>query len=355
MDPAFSESSHEQEFNAAINQASTVDDFRRLFAQSFVDNRAHFARIHEEQMATAALASGANYMAEGAAAEAQRGTVPSGSSRHYGPKLNKPDEFKGERKLLPTFLFQMELKFLAEPSNFTNDATKVVYAISYLKGPAYQWVIPHQREGLLLAFPTYSTFQRKLKQAFGDVNEQATAERELLALRQRGPCSYYTTEFLRISSSLDWGTAALRSHYRMGLSDEVKDQLIHVDMGETLSDLSIAAENIDARIYERRQEKRRGDPLRELPRPFVPGRNYPSVQREPPGKAGGGRRYEPRRESVTPKASFGPIPMEIDAVQVTTRAPMDAKRIEQFKAGKCFKCDKTGHLARECPTGMSKN
>ncbi|CCG82305.1 protein of unknown function, partial [Taphrina deformans PYCC 5710] len=88
--------------------------------------------------------------------------VRSGRSEHLKFKLNTPDEFHGTREKLETFLFQMELKFEAEPDVFSTDHRRTICAISYLRGEAYEWVIPAQRLGLEASFPTYTVFREAL-------------------------------------------------------------------------------------------------------------------------------------------------------------------------------------------------
>jgi hypothetical protein len=43
--------------------------------------------------------------------------------------------------------------------------------------------------------------------------------------------------------------------------------------------------------------------------------------------------------------------MDIDAVQTTWRKPMDPDKRERImREGLCFKCEKKGHLSRDCPS-----
>lgn len=260
-------------------------------------------------------------------------------------KFNNPAAFDGKREDLQAYLFQVELRFASEPQAFVLETTKVAYAVGFLKGDALRWVLPVQRLSLDIAFPTYLSFRSALCRAFGDPNEEETAEREIRMLRQKGSCASYTTEFLRLSGILGWDEKAMRSQYKMGLSDEVKDQLIHVETGVTLAELYRQAELIDGRIYARKREKVSA-PVQGIDRSLKS-----RITPQPWGK----RVVEKRSEIAFPRAANnGPIPMEIDNTQATSRGYRDAEKNEHRRLGKCFSCSKVGHLARDCPT-LSKN
>lgn len=261
-----------------------------------------------------------------------------------GPRYNQPDEFHGERKKVQTFVAAVELSFLAEPQYFHNEMQRVIYAIKFLKGAAAEWLRPYQRRGILESFPTYDAFRNELLQSFGDPNEKRTAERELTALRQTGTCGSYTTDFLCISSVLGWNDEALRSHYRRGLKPEIQDQLVFRDTGTTLRELTEVAKVIDGHVFTRKLEKSQSERVA-----FNPNRNYTTHR---PVRTN--REYIPivRTNVPTPARGGGAIPMEIDATSQRYQ-PMSDKKKEQMKSGKCFNCDGTGHLARECP--KSKN
>ena len=65
------------------------------------------------------------------------------------------------------------------------------------------------------------------------------------------------------------------------------------------------------------------------------------------------RPFGPQRtESPRNRSNYqGPIPMELDAIGKLT----DAKRDRLRKNGGCFRCRKTGHLARDCPLPNRQN
>ncbi|TPX14387.1 uncharacterized protein E0L32_012459, partial [Thyridium curvatum] len=72
-------------------------------------------------------------------------------------------------------------------------------------------------------------FEKAIKAAFGDPDEERTAERQLMALRQTGSASSYAVKFRQVSSSLEWKDEPLMVAFYAGLKAEVKDELAKID------------------------------------------------------------------------------------------------------------------------------
>ncbi|THH22400.1 hypothetical protein EUX98_g8203, partial [Antrodiella citrinella] len=55
-------------------------------------------------------------------------------------KLKDPDTFNGEDpSKLQSFLLQCGLHFVQHPTDFPQDDDKIIYVMSYLRGPATEW------------------------------------------------------------------------------------------------------------------------------------------------------------------------------------------------------------------------
>ena len=99
-------------------------------------------------------------------------------------KVQEPDVFDGsDTRKLWAFLVQCQLNFNSKPWAFRTDASKVNYAISYLKGTTLDWFEP----GLMSDDPldwisNYSKFTSELKCNFGPHNPKGDVENELKSL-----------------------------------------------------------------------------------------------------------------------------------------------------------------------------
>jgi len=90
------------------------------------------------------------------------------------------------------------------------------------------------------------TFQRSLTQIYGDLNLEATSERELRRLRQTGSVSDYAAKFESLKQYLSWNDAALRDQFYLNLRDDVKDELAPLDRPQTLTALKELATRLDS-------------------------------------------------------------------------------------------------------------
>ena len=148
------------------------------------------------------------------------------------PKVNDPEEFKGEKDKFKSFAIQLQTKFNSDGEAFDTESSKIYYAGSYLRGHAQQWYNSHiDEESGTYDFTGYADFLSKLKSAWDDPDAKATADRKLRALRQgNDTCSVYYAKFTGFSAVLEWGENALYSQFRDGLRDEVKDMLVGRDL-----------------------------------------------------------------------------------------------------------------------------
>jgi len=119
-------------------------------------------------------------------------------------KPPKPDFFDGARTKLRGFLTQMDMQLRI--INCVEEADKVIYASTYLRGQAFEWFEPYIREfnekpmkdwGDVTKdlFTSYKVFKKKLEMTFRDIDATRTAERRLRRLRQTGLASIYAAEF----------------------------------------------------------------------------------------------------------------------------------------------------------------
>lgn len=101
-------------------------------------------------------------------------------------KVRKPDPFDGsDSHKLQTFLTQLSIVFRSDRRSYANNETKVLYAISYLKGTALAWFEPdlhdHRKDPDWLG--DYDLFVDTLEKNFGVLNSQSHAVLRLERLR----------------------------------------------------------------------------------------------------------------------------------------------------------------------------
>jgi hypothetical protein len=160
-----------------------------------------------------------------------------------------------------------------------------MFLTSYLRGPAYEWILPHLEDYLehqdpngqkdttksILADP--ETFFRELQTAFGYGSEKMEAERALQSIQQRGPVSKYKAEFQTLVVKTNWDNEAVTSHFYRGLKDVIKDKIAKRDTRPTtFQEMYEVALRINERMYERQMEKKG----------VYQGRANTKVQREVP-------------------------------------------------------------------------
>jgi len=261
-------------------------------------------------------------------------------------KALPPRPFDGKPGTLQAFLTQLRVYQKAHNNQFKYWGERVVNAGSYLKDDALTWFEPYLREyatkdkddikdEVQTVLGSINEFEKALRAAFGDVDEQRSTERKILHLKQTGSASKYAAEFRQLASRLpDWSETAFMARFYEGLKDSVKDDLIREERPDQLVDYVALAVKIDDRQYERRAEKGNRGHL---------GRGWGA---RPTFQANTSRRYQhssnhrnDRRMTTAHGGTTHAGPMELDVLQKGRR---DKKDIE------CYNCHKTGHFAREC-------
>uniref|UniRef100_A0A674NDZ4 CCHC-type domain-containing protein n=1 Tax=Takifugu rubripes TaxID=31033 RepID=A0A674NDZ4_TAKRU len=170
------------------------------------------------------------------------------------PNLASPRVFGGDFDLGKGFLHQCELLFRHQPSRFVSDEAKVGFITSLLADKALSWAIAAVDLDPRLS-SDYSAFRREFEAVFEHPTYGEDAASRLLALQQGSQSvAEYTLEFRILAAESRWGETALRSAYRRGLSEAIKDLIVR-DRPSSLNELITLSLQMDERLRERRQER----------------------------------------------------------------------------------------------------
>ena len=176
--------------------------------------------------------------------------------------VREPETFIGKRHQLSCFLGQCQMVFDAQPNKFPSDFSKILYISSHFRDSAFSWIQPYigPKKKSAPFMQTYNKFIEELERTFGEPDIKNNISRQLDKLYQTSSAVNYSTEFLKLSSMLNWDDEALSYHYYRGLKEEVKDQMTHHPKPKDFFDLIQISIDADNRIYERVIERNRNFP-----------------------------------------------------------------------------------------------
>lgn len=246
-------------------------------------------------------------------------------------KVPTPQPFYGKRHQVKPFLSGLNIYITLRPQEFPDEKTKLLFAASLLRGPAFDWFRPYEQSlstGLThsgsLSINTIEDFYEQINNTFGDPDESLTAATRIYKLSQTTSVAVYISEFQRLSSQLTWNEDALKDFFFQGLKPAIKDNIIRGTMPTTLKDMIRLASNLDSRIQQ--------------------------------------TRHYSFNNQITPR-SFqrpAPEPMDLDALTYSTKAnpapqakqprgPLSQQEKQHRLDNKlCLYCGKAGHTVQSC-------
>ena len=181
---------------------------------------------------------------------------PAGERPPKRESIPKPQEFDGSQDHLRPFIAQLRTKFLGDAHRFVDVQHRLAYAVGFLKGKAYEQILPLINEGNI-NIASVEALITLLENAFGDPDRVRTAERNLQNLCQKNRnFSDYLADFQRYAAEVSWNDAAKRTSLYEGLSTELKDALVTLDTPDELDQYIILLKRVDNKIRARTAERK---------------------------------------------------------------------------------------------------
>lgn len=157
---------------------------------------------------------------------------------HHNPHTNMtasddefslPEPFSGLRSKLGAYLASLDECFAREPSTFSSDRAKVIFATSHLRGTALKWAMTHPDSSQ----GTFEKFTEDLQTRFGNPDAKETAFSQLKKLKQHGSARSYRERFVKYAEQCEdkfsKDPSAKNKWFYRGLKDDVKDALTSTD------------------------------------------------------------------------------------------------------------------------------
>ena len=222
-------------------------------------------------------------------------------------KLPDPPMFGGKRRDLALFVQKLRYKLEGNADRYPDDRAKLIYAHSRIEKDAAVLVMPLMGTDIQTADQLISF----LESTYGDRHKEQTAWRRLETMKQgnKGFLPHFA-EFRRLIADTNLNEHAQIPYLQRTLSDELRRAMVGVTIPATLNEYAnlISAYDNDLRYLPRSQ------PVR-------------SSRRDPDA-------------------------MEIDTA---TYAPAgSSERQQRIQDGRCFKCNKKGHISRDCSVPLPR-
>ena len=291
-------------------------------------------------------------------------------------KIKDPEPFDGsDPRKLTRFLTQCRLQFRDSPTTFADESRKVNFALSYLKGLAFDYFEPYFSDSIEHIpdwIDNWDLFVRELKTNFGPFDDSGTAEDEIenVVMRDNTKIADYITRFtaIRVRLPSDYGSGSIRHRFYHGLPERLKDDITRSPFGKpkTLDETIELAKKFDARYWQRQGEVQRKEAVkRAIVKTLDHGR--PAVSH---GQSSASARNPPRREENRfPKASTSqhqsgsrnspapahqPSPTKSLEGKLTKDGRITAKE-KQYRMDNnlCLYCGGKGHRASDCHLSKS--
>src|SRR5271154_158113 len=266
-------------------------------------------------------------------------------------KAKEPDTFDGsDPRKLNNFILLCNLFFRNDPS-YSDDESKVTFALSYLRGTALDYFEPAlmDSDDVPEWLDDWSMFVRNLRTQFGPHDPTADGEDSIdnLKMRENQRILKYNVEFNRLAVQTGWNDSVLRHRYYSGLAERIKDVMGQQGKPPTLTEMKTLAQAIDSRLWERLREKSRSDNKSQPKSDNKPSAksDNKSASSDPKKNNNSNSSGNSNKQAAKPSTStVNPIADKVgkDGKLNTT------ERQRRIDNNLCLYCGGTGHKADEC-------
>jgi hypothetical protein len=285
-----------------------------------------------------------------------RASKPSRAPTNNNIKVAAPDFYDGRAETLSEWFRQVENYFLLQSDKFREDQSKIIFALSYIRGgKAGEWA-RHVNEQYLAylnredyviedLISTWADLKELMKERFGDRFEKETARDTLKTLKQTGQIITYVQEFYLHQKKAKLPNDQLCQYFVRGLSSKIWEMIrIQKLPMENIRKLIDMAEEAEKNIHIREHVER---PQRGFYTPHNQSTNTSKPSQYTQPKSSLHRYQTPQHQARRPP----PPPPQTQRQKPTGWGkPMDVDKIRPRQNGKvqCYKCRGFGHIAKDC-------
>uniref|UniRef100_A0AAQ4QF93 Retrotransposon gag domain-containing protein n=1 Tax=Gasterosteus aculeatus aculeatus TaxID=481459 RepID=A0AAQ4QF93_GASAC len=197
-----------------------------------------------------------------------------------GARLAPPERYDGTIGGSRSFLTESEVHFEHSPSHFPTERSKVAFIMSHLTRRAKAWATAEWARNSATCASSRQ-FSNALKLVFDPGATDRERARELSEIKQGGEsvCDYAIL-FRTMATESGWHTTALFNVFLKGLSEQIQNLMVPLDLPPELDSLIALAIRTDSRLQERRRKRGSRFTAPALGRPTA--RRNVEPQRTPP-------------------------------------------------------------------------